>query len=140
MSETRYQTLPQATIITRDAIDAACDLERRLVDEIVLLNDALDIGAEQARRLRHEIDVQTARADLAESKVRFAVGANGKAAARLRTAEARMRALIITADRYSYADGVKIRHCCNTTTDQEHAADCSVRLAEEWLGPKGARE
>ena len=142
MAEQVYPEVTEATISRWNAEDGAAgliDTQRltiaRMTAEIERLNKALDIGVEQARRVRHEVDVQTARADLAESKVRYAAGVSAKAAAFIRDGAARMRALVTVADRYSWADGVKIRHCCNTTTDEKHAPDCPVRMAEEWLAP-----
>jgi len=140
MAEQVYPEITEATVTRWNAEDEPTrliDTQRltiaRMTAEIERLNDILDKRGQTIESLLHNAEFETARADLAESKVRYAAGVSAKAAAWLRTAEARMRALVTVADRYSYADGVKIRHCCNTTADQEHAQDCPVRLAEEWL-------
>ena len=142
MAEQVYPESTEATISrwnAEDELPRLIDTQRltiaRMTAEIERLNDILDKRGQTIESLLHNAEFETARADLAESKVRYAAGASAKAAAFIRDGAARMRALVTVADRYSWADGVKIRHCCNTTTDQEHAPDCPVRMALEWLAP-----
>ena len=128
MAEQRYPRVEE--VIIAGAINALPDLHA----EIERLNAALDASAAQARHLRHEIDMQTARANLAESKLRWVGQQTLKRDARMRNAAGLLRELVSIATRYTWSDGIRWRHCCDSEHGRDHREDCAARRALEWLG------
>ena len=126
MAEQRYPMTSEVAITRPGAQpDLRAEIER--------LNTALDTSAEQARRLRHEIDTQTARADLAESKLRYAVGRNVARDTRMREIDTLLIALSADAMIRDYVDGARLCRHCGAGIGEPHGEHCPVRLAREWM-------